>query len=431
MGRTVAVVAALAGCGLTLVGAAQAATHPKRPAVTWIEAAPQSIPATGGFVLVRAYVKNATHCELSAQHGSAAARVHVKTVVCASGRATIRAKIAPNLTTHLVGVWFHLTARNAKGVGVDRKIEVTQETKPPPPPLEIPDSTLPAGLTGAGYSATLVATGGTQPYSWSVISGALPVGVGLNGTTLVGTPTTAGPSSFTLQVTDAKGVTATASYSLPVNAPLALSTPALGESLNWSGYVLTGGPFTGVAGTFNVPSITASSVDTVTSEWLGVDGSDNTNLIQAGVTEQFTAATGSTVVYAWVEELPAPETPISMPVAIGNQVTVDISQVTQGTWNIYLKNDTTGDTYSLTESYAGAGSSAEWIVEAPTDAATMQIVSVGTFSPVTFTQLGVSPASGDLTDVTLWQDNNQLGTPSALSANGFTVAYGASAPAAP
>jgi hypothetical protein len=46
--------------------------------------------------------------------------------------------------------------------------------------------------------------GGIGPFTWSVSSGALPAGLSLNSTngTITGTPTAAGPSTFTLAVND-------------------------------------------------------------------------------------------------------------------------------------------------------------------------------------------------------------------------------------
>jgi hypothetical protein len=65
-------------------------------------------------------------------------------------------------------------------------------------------SALPSGTVNVGYSATLAATGGTAPYSWSVTSGSLPKGLSLSSAGVVsGTPTSAGSSTVTIQVTDA------------------------------------------------------------------------------------------------------------------------------------------------------------------------------------------------------------------------------------
>ena len=51
------------------------------------------------------------------------------------------------------------------------------------PPLTITTNSLPAGSVNAPYSQTLQASGGAPPYTWSVISGGLPIGLTLNGST--------------------------------------------------------------------------------------------------------------------------------------------------------------------------------------------------------------------------------------------------------
>jgi Tol biopolymer transport system component len=77
--------------------------------------------------------------------------------------------------------------------------------------LRVTSFVFPRARSGAAYSATLTATGGTTPYTWSVVagSGALPAGVTLSaGGVLAGTPTSRLGASFTAQVTDMMGATA-------------------------------------------------------------------------------------------------------------------------------------------------------------------------------------------------------------------------------
>jgi large repetitive protein len=82
-------------------------------------------------------------------------------------------------------------------------------------------SSFPTGAVGAVYPThTLSASGGTPPYKWTISSGSLPPGLGISGSTIAGTPTTAGTYPFTLLVTDSQNVTAPASFSITINAAL-------------------------------------------------------------------------------------------------------------------------------------------------------------------------------------------------------------------
>lgn len=63
--------------------------------------------------------------------------------------------------------------------------------------------TLPPAYIGVPYDSSLVAIGGTFPYTWSVASGSLPPGLSLTaGGFIVGAATQLGAFNFTLQVTD-------------------------------------------------------------------------------------------------------------------------------------------------------------------------------------------------------------------------------------
>ena len=82
--------------------------------------------------------------------------------------------------------------------------------------LQITTSSLPQASTSAVYLQTLQATGGTPGYTWSIVSGQLPAGLSLMATTgeITGTASTAGQSSFTLQVKDSAANPATSSQAL-------------------------------------------------------------------------------------------------------------------------------------------------------------------------------------------------------------------------
>jgi VCBS repeat-containing protein len=87
-------------------------------------------------------------------------------------------------------------------------------------PLAVSTTSLANGTTGTVYSQTLSATGGLTPYTWSVSTGALPVGLTLNTLTgaISGTPTTGGTSSFTVRAQDANLTTAIKSLIITIVA---------------------------------------------------------------------------------------------------------------------------------------------------------------------------------------------------------------------
>jgi hypothetical protein len=93
-------------------------------------------------------------------------------------------------------------------------------------------TSLPVATLRTPYSATLVAAGGTTPYSWSISQGSLPAGLSLDPATGVisGTPTAVGTSSFTIQVTDAESppASATTQLSMTVDSDSATAVAAEG-----------------------------------------------------------------------------------------------------------------------------------------------------------------------------------------------------------
>jgi len=82
-------------------------------------------------------------------------------------------------------------------------------------------SPLPDGTTGSPYSRGLSATGGVAPYTWTVRAGSLPGGLALDAAAgaIAGTPTTSGSFTFTIQVSDASGATATRDFILAIRLP--------------------------------------------------------------------------------------------------------------------------------------------------------------------------------------------------------------------
>src|SRR5712691_5662203 len=79
-----------------------------------------------------------------------------------------------------------------------------QRRAPEAPPLVIMTDTLPRAVPRQEYRLVLQAKGGVPPYRWSIDSGTLPAGVGLNARTgiISGVPTEAGEFSVVITLTD-------------------------------------------------------------------------------------------------------------------------------------------------------------------------------------------------------------------------------------
>ena len=127
--------------------------------------------------------------------------------------------------------------------------------------VNVTTTTLPGGIIGAAYTQTLAASGGTAPYSWLVTVGNLPSGLTLGtGGVISGTPTTAGTSTFTVQVTDKGGLTATQALGIIVIAPPSITTTTLPGGVIGAAYSQTmaasGGtaPYSWLVTVGNLPS---------------------------------------------------------------------------------------------------------------------------------------------------------------------------------
>lgn len=97
--------------------------------------------------------------------------------------------------------------------------------------LQITSTALPNGTNNTKYSAALSATGGVTPYTWNLVSGALPTGLSLNTQSglISGTPTQAGAFDLSFKVTDSSPTpqTATVSLSLTVVQAVFITTTSL------------------------------------------------------------------------------------------------------------------------------------------------------------------------------------------------------------
>jgi len=104
--------------------------------------------------------------------------------------------------------------------------------------LSIQTSSLGPAAVGVGYSQTLAGSGGTAPYVWTVSAGSLPAGLTLDAAagTISGTPTAGGIPAFTITLTDAASVQATASLTINV---LGITTTSLPNGVIGTAYSQT------------------------------------------------------------------------------------------------------------------------------------------------------------------------------------------------
>ncbi len=112
------------------------------------------------------------------------------------------------------------------------------------PPVSITAGALPGAIVGLSYSATLAATGGVPPYTWSLASGALPSGLFLNPTTgtISGTPAlnAQGSYAFMIRAVDSVGLVSAVPFQLLVDPPpLVIRNPSLGPATEGVAYGAT------------------------------------------------------------------------------------------------------------------------------------------------------------------------------------------------
>ena len=106
-----------------------------------------------------------------------------------------------------------LTDSAGDTVQVPSSIEIVS----PPQPLSITTAALAQATSDQSYTANFQAAGGTPPYTWSMNSGQLPIGLTLSSSgNLTGMPSAAGQVSFVVQVADSSSPQATASRPLSV-----------------------------------------------------------------------------------------------------------------------------------------------------------------------------------------------------------------------
>ncbi|WP_262497609.1 Ig domain-containing protein [Pedobacter africanus] len=89
------------------------------------------------------------------------------------------------------------------------------------PVIAISPTALPHPVLGVAYSQSLSSSGGIAPYTYSLISGAIPVGMSFSSAGVIsGTPVSAGNFTFVVRSTDDAGENSSQAYTLTIAAPL-------------------------------------------------------------------------------------------------------------------------------------------------------------------------------------------------------------------
>ncbi|HYM78917.1 MAG TPA: putative Ig domain-containing protein [Candidatus Dormibacteraeota bacterium] len=145
--------------------------------------------------------------------------------------------------------------------------------------------TLPAAQAGVAYNAVLSVSGGKAPYTFSVLSGALPAGLSLGQSSgsISGTPTQSGAFNFSVQATDSAGIKGSNTFSLTVssagsiNVTVSPATVTIASSAteqftavvsNTSNVAVTWSATTGTissSGLYTAPKVSVNSTATVTA----------------------------------------------------------------------------------------------------------------------------------------------------------------------
>jgi hypothetical protein len=117
------------------------------------------------------------------------------------------------------------------------KLEVVSQ--PIAEPLVIIPESLPNGVVGTTYSATLGAPAAVGAVTWSLESGSLPAGLTFTDGVISGIPTLSGSYTFTVKVTDSGTFpknTATASYTVNITGLQITTTSPLPDGVQGASY---------------------------------------------------------------------------------------------------------------------------------------------------------------------------------------------------
>jgi hypothetical protein len=273
--------------------------------------------------------------------------------------------------------------------------------------ISITNTSLTSGQVSSSYAATLSATGGTSPYTWSVTSGTLPTGLTLSSTSgqISGTPTQSGTSSFTIQVKDSSSPAQTATKSLSITiaaSPVVINTTSVPSGTAGTSYstslTASGGtnPYSWTIGSGSLPAgLTLSTAGTIS----GTPTASGSFTFAAKVTDS-TTPTAQTATKSFSLTIAATVTPV---------------QITTST----VPSGTSGTAYSTSLSASGGTTPYTWTVNSGALPSGLTLSTAGTIS-------GTPTASGSFTFTAKVTDST---TPTAQTATkSFSLTISAAVP---
>jgi uncharacterized repeat protein (TIGR02543 family) len=143
------------------------------------------------------------------------------TTSAATSCTTITGETADTYTTTTAdeGFFIRYRATGSNSAGTAVGFSGTTQAITTTPEIATPTSGI-TGTTGTAFSLNLAVTRGAEPYTFAIATGTLQAGLALdvNTGTISGTPTAAGSSAITVQVTDAKGLVASTTFTIAIAA---------------------------------------------------------------------------------------------------------------------------------------------------------------------------------------------------------------------
>jgi hypothetical protein len=203
------------------------------------------------------------------------------------------------------------------------------------------------------------------------------------------------------------------------------------DSFNWSGYAdvsSTHQAFSRVSAKWTTPKVKCTAEDTLTSEWVGIDGATNTTVEQDGTFGW--CYRGKPTYYTWYEMFPNSTQEIGRSLKPGDKITATVSR--SGTSYKLSVTDATRKSASFSRTKTCVLSSCldqsvEWIAERPEFSTTgiAPLADYGSWKVSSMAESNRSKISVSKFEIGMLDSTEKylLSTPSSISHSGFTTKW--------